>query len=490
MKLPSLFIALLTWGSLQARADELDTFIEASLKQYQVPGCAVAVIHEGKLVKLQGYGLRRVGGTQKVDPDTIFQIASCTKALTATLACTFVDEKKLDLDSPAINYLPELQLNEPYPTAKVTTRDLLAHRSGLPAFTGDLLEKMELSRSEILRRVRHLPLTQGFRQKAGYSNVGIFLAGMVMERVGGASWEELMRRRLFTPLGMTRSAFITGKFPANENIASGHLPTGQVFDFYEDHSALGPAGAVSSTVRDLSQWVLMLLADGRHQDRPLLTPEVLEDMFRPVTVEEPGIAETPPIDANSGFDYSLVWGIFSYNGYKVLEKGGARIGMRSVVILVPEKRLGVVVLANLNGTILPEAIRAKVLQDYLGAPRYDLQKRLWENQLKINAFFARATARPQGDPSIKPEGPLESYTGSYEQPLYGPLQVMRGPQGLTWQVGPSRFGGPLLPLGHNSFLLSYPEGVNSIPETVHFTLDEKGRAIELSTESYGRFHRR
>jgi CubicO group peptidase (beta-lactamase class C family) len=480
------FLALLT---LRAGADDLDTFVEQSLKKYQVPGCAVAVVHQGKVVKLQGYGVRHKQQGGAVNPDTIFQIASATKALTATLVCTLVADKKLDLDEPVVNYLPELQLEQPYPTATVTTRDLLAHRSGLPTFGGDLVEKIRLSRPEIIRRIRFLPLSNGFRNKAGYSNIGIFLAGMVAQRVGGAAFEDLMRQRLFAPLGMNRSSFLTGKLPAGENVAYPHLPNGTVFDEYEDHSALGPAGAVSSTARDLGQWVLMLLARGKHNGKQLLSAEVIEEMFHPVMVEEPGIAETAPIDDNSGFAYGLVWGIFHYNGYKVLEKGGARMGMRSVVVLVPEKELGVVVLANLNGTILPEAIRARVLQDYLGPARYDLQQALWDKQTQITAFFARATERPTADPSIRPSRPLESYVGSYQQPMYGPLEIVRTSQGLAWQMGAAKYGGPLLPQGYNSFLLSYPAGVNNIPETVHFTLDEKGRAIELSTESYGRFTR-
>lgn len=493
MKLPKIAITLVfflaTGVARPLLADDLDTFIQQAMQRHQVPGCAVAVVHQGKIIKLQGYGIRRSGQNQAVDADTIFQIASCTKALTATLVCTLVKEEKIDLDQPAVRSLPELQLNEPYATAHVTMRDFLAHRSGLPAFGGDLMEKMRLSRPEILKRVRYLPLSNGFREKAGYSNVGIFLAGMIAARVGGASWEDLMRQRVFLPLGMARSAFLSGKLPAQENIAFPHFPGGKVLDFYEDHQALGPAGGVTSTVRDLSQWVLMLLAQGQHQGQAFLTPKIVQEMFHPVMVEEPGIAETAPIDENSGFAYGLVWGIFHYNGYKVLEKGGARAGMRSVVVLVPEKQLGVVVLSNLNGTILPEVIRARVLQDYLGNPRYDLQKSLWERQQQINAFFHRASDRPQINPDIRPSRPLEAYLGVYDQPLYGPIQVSRAENGLRWEAGPAHFGGPLLPAGYNSFLLSYPEGVNMIPETVHFTLDEKGQAIELLTESFGRFQR-
>lgn len=486
-KLCALALAVLTLTG-GVGADEFDDFVEQSMRRYQVPGCAVAVVHKGKVVRLRGYGQRRLDQPSPVDADTVFQIASSTKVLNASLVMDLVEEKKLDLDRPVIDYLPELQTSDSYVTAHLTTRDLLAHRSGMPAFQGDLLQTMQLSRAEILRRLRYFPLSNGFRQKAGYSNLGIFVSGMAAARVAGSDWETLMQQRLFRPLGMSRSAFHHGPLPPDQNFAYPHLSGGTLLKEYEDHSGLAPAGAVTTSARDLSCWVLMLLSKGSYQGKQVLEPASVEEMFQPVMVEEPGIAETAPIDENSGFAYGLTWGLFSYQGHRVAEKGGARAGMRSVIVVVPQAELGVVVLANLNGTLLPEAIRARVLSDYLGIGGRDLQAEIWKTQGRVQELFARATHRPQPMAGLRPARPLADYQGEYRQDLYGPLQVVLRGGGLHWQVGPD-FGGPLLPAGQNSFWLSYPEGVNMIPEMVHFTVDEKGRAIELLTESFGRYQR-
>ena len=465
-----------------ASADELDSFIEAHLKRYQVPGCAVGIVYQGKVVKLQGYGVRKKGESAAVDPDTIFQLASLTKAMTASLLGHLVSQGKLEWDKPVINYMPELQLENAFATQQLSLRDLLAHRSGWQAFQGSMLGALPLTRAQVIERVRYMPLLNGFREKAGYNNVGIFLAGMVGEKAGGDTYENLMQKRLFTPLGMKRSSFLHGPHSSQENISAAHFGDGRSIDVFEDHSVLAPAGACTSTARDLCQWLLMLL----NQGGSVMKPSEVEEMFRPAMVETPGIAETPPIDDNSGFSYGLTWGIFSYNGYKVAEKGGALAGTRTVAVVVPEKQLGVVVLCNLNGTLLPELIRARVLQDYLGTSRHDLKKEIWQTQLKVNEFFAATTHRPKADPNIKAQFPLATYAGTYQQPLYGPLQILSNGKELTWRFSAENQG-PLIPAGYNSFWLSYSADTNRIPEIVHFLLDEKGQVQELVTESYGRF---
>ncbi len=185
--------------------DELDAFIKQGLKEYGVPGCSVAVIKDDKVALMRGYGVRRSGRDEAVDENTLFMIASNTKPFTAAVLATLVDEGKLGWDEHVIDRLPEFVLPDPYPTREATIRDLLAHRTGLPAFAGDNLERLGFDRPEILRRIRYLKSTHSFREKAGYSNPGYLAAGMLAARVGNASWEDLVKTRLFQPLGMTHS---------------------------------------------------------------------------------------------------------------------------------------------------------------------------------------------------------------------------------------------------------------------------------------------
>src|SRR3954453_10780082 len=197
------------------RVAELDAFVQQAMIDYGVPGTAVGVVLDGQTILRRGYGVRRLGEATPVDAETVFQLASVTKSFTAAGLGALVDEGRLAWDDPVINSLPELVLHDPYPTRYATTRDLLAHRSGLPAFGGDLLGQLGYDRAEVLRRVRFIEPTHSFRDRAGYSNIGYFLAGGGGARNGDSSWEQVIRSRLLAPLGMSRSGTSIAEPPAD-----------------------------------------------------------------------------------------------------------------------------------------------------------------------------------------------------------------------------------------------------------------------------------
>lgn len=466
----------------------LDDFIEKARKSYGVPGVSVAVVKDNEAVFLKGFGASKAGTESKVDENTIFQIASVTKTFAAASVGLMVDRGKLDFDEQVINVLADFALKDPYPTRYTTPRDLLSHRSGLPAFTGDLLDHLGHSREEVIKRVRFMEPACSFREEANYSNMGFFLAGETAATTAGTTWENLVQESLLKPLGMDRSGF-TNKLGQLPNTASPHaLIKGETRVVpYNKQMVLAPAGGMTSTASDMAHYMAMLLDGGKYRGSEVLKPSTVQQMFTPTMVEEPGFAELPPISENTGYSYGLGWGIYNWKNHKILEKGGALDGMRSITVLVPEKKLGITVLANMNLTVLPEAIRAYVLEQYLGEADYDVQADIKERSRKISAIL-----NIDGTDKIKnPKPPslnLKDYTGDYESDLYGIFKIILKDGALSVVAGPAQYGGSLTHVNYDTFHLRWPIVISGPDETT-FLIGSDGKVREFITESIGTFKR-
>jgi CubicO group peptidase (beta-lactamase class C family) len=467
--------------------DDFGAFIEEARVNYDVPGVAVAVVKDGQVVFLEGYGVREAGQAGPVDADTIFQLASVSKAFTSAALGVLVDEGKLGWDEPVFGLLPGFVLHDPYATLNTTARDLLAHRSGLPEFTGDLLGNLGYDRAEVLRRARYLEPAVSFRAEAGYSNLGFLIAGMLAGAVDGSSWEDVMLSRLFEPLEMSRSGFGPMSLSSDDNMAVNHASdaNGVVRTIpWADSVVFGPAGGVSSTARDLASWMQMLLAEGDFGGQRVLTAETVHEMFEPAMVAPVSFTETPPIDADAGYAFTLGWDTYHYQGHKIVEKGGALSGIRTVITLVPDQNLGVAVLANLNLTFLPEAVRAQVLEAYLGSSGRDLQAEIKEqHDVLLSMLFAPPV--PTAGPG-EATRPLEAYAGTFENDLYGRFTVAQEDEGLAVKAGPACYQAGLDHDSYDTFLLTFP-GATTLPEQLTFTLDASGQAASFRTESFGTF---
>ena len=259
----------------------LEAFITKALKEYQVPGAAVAVVQNGKTVLLKGYGVRDVTKSGAVDENTIFQLASVTKTLTGAAAATVVDEGKLDWDTPIFNYLPEFVGYDPYMTRFMTERDLLAQRTGWPAYTGDMLDSFGYDRAEILRRLRFFKPRYSLREVAQYSNPGFFVAGEVAAAASQQSWNDLVEKRLFKPLEMSRSG-TQEKDLQNANATAAHaLVDGKVVVVEPTKlDTTGAASSATSTAADMSKLMLMFLNKGAYNGKQILKPETVEEIFK------------------------------------------------------------------------------------------------------------------------------------------------------------------------------------------------------------------
>lgn len=408
-------------------ARELDAYVAKAVKDWNVAGFAIAVVHRGQVVFAKGYGLRDVTRREPVDTQTIFAIASTTKAMTAAALAMLVDEGKLRWDDPVIQHLPGFQMADPYATREVTVRDLLTHRAGLP--NADYLWTAgDNSRDEVVRRVRFIQPSYSLRAGYTYHNVMYTVAGEVVEAVSGMSWDDFVQKRIFEPLGMTRSVPTLEAASTRDNRAEPHWAAGDTLRVIRNSLAdgIGPAGSVWSSVADMAKWVRFLLDSGRVNGRPLLRAQTWAELFRPQHIM-PGGGQGSPIQrlTRPHFrTYGLGWFQQDYQGRQVDFHTGSLNGMIAMNGLIREEGLGVYMLGNTDHAEVRHALMFKVFDLWLG-----LGNRDWSGELLAlyKADEARQAAQgargPQRVEGTRPTLELERYTGTFVDSLYGTVRI-------------------------------------------------------------------
>ena len=465
---------------------DLDAFITRALKEYQVPGAAVVVIKDGKAILLKGYGVRDATRPGAVDENTIFQLASVTKTLTAATAATVVDEGKLDWDKPIFNYLPEFVGYDPYMTRWLTERDLLAQRTGWPAYTGDQLDSFGYDRAEILRRLRFFQPRYSVREVAQYSNPGFFVAGEVAARCAKHSWNDLVEQRLFKPLEMSRSGTVIKALKDPNATAAHALVDGRIAVVEPTElDVTGAASSGTSTAADMSKLMLMFLNKGTFKDKRILKSETIGEMFKRSMVSAIDFTDLPPIGDATGFYYGLGVGSYDYTGHQVIEKGGALAGVRTIIVMVPDKNAGIVVLANLNLTAFPEAVRAYFLNQLLGIDPEADQKKIFARNEDLKKLMAPPpTPKNPG----RFNGALQSLVGVYENDYYGRCEILPDGKGVKIQFGPAKYPATLKHWNNGAFMMQFP-GATQMPSVTTFMIGEDGDADRFENESMGVFTR-
>jgi len=469
----------------QTPIERLDQLIESAMVQYGVPGASVSVVKDGEVVLNRGYGVRTAGETAKVDEQTIFQLASIAKTFTAAAVALQVQAGKMDWDDPLINHLPGFALESAYATRFATARDLLAHRSALPPFQGDLLGDLGFTRDQILFQARYLEPIYSFRERAGYSNVGYFIAGQLAARLSGQGFEELIRTSFFHPLGMSRSGF--ADLLKGSNVSSNHvMEEGEpVVTPAYDSNLFAAAGGVVSSAADMAKWMVMLLNQGRWQSELILRRSLIEAMFAPSMVASVEFSEAPPIDESAGFAYAMGWGNYHYGGQMVVEKGGGLPGVRTLTTLVPEEKIGITILCNLGLSLFPEAVRAHFLELFVAPSSDDLGAEIAARQPELEQM---------GDPPpviahpIPLCVPLSNVAGTYHSELYGDFVLQIEGDGLSVFAGESHYAGKLTPYSTETFILHWEKNPTAWQE-VTFLLGSDGKAKGLATETLGTFER-
>lgn len=404
-----------------------DDGVAKAVHDWQVPGLAVAVVKDGGVVFSKGYGVRELGKPAAVDTHTLFAVGSTTKAMTSALIGMLVDEKKLSWDDAVVKHLPWFQLSDPYLTREITVRDLLTHRAGLG--NADYLWYGQATEPrEILRRVRLLAPAYSLRSSFIYQNVMYAAAGAVIEAVTGRSWEDVMRTRLFEPLGMSETIATAATLAQQPNVALPHdIVEGQLRTI-ENASVNGvaPAGSVWSSVHDMAKWTTLLLNNGKVGDRVLLKPETVDELFRPQNmVTKDGFYPTARLTTPKWTTYGLGWFQQDYRGRAVDFHTGSIDGMVAIHGLLRDARVGVVVLANRDHAELRHAIMLNVIDRFIGGVRRDWSAELQTlyGDLQKQAEAERKKVEARRVTGTSPTLPLARYAGTYSDSLRGDVVV-------------------------------------------------------------------
>ncbi len=485
-----LFIGSLSVAAQEAPLQGFDDYVNRAIKDWEVPGIAIAVIKDDKIVFAKGYGVRELGKPSLVDEGTLFAIGSSSKAFTAATVAMLVDEGKLKWDDPATKYLPSLQLYDPYATRELTVRDLLSHRVGLER--GDLLwYASPYDRSEVLRRIRYLKPSSSMRSRFGYQNVMFLAAGQIVPSVTGTEWDDFVRDRIFVPLGMTATGTSIRTLANSKDVAVPHSKFDDKVEpiAWRNIDNIAPAGSINSNVVDMAQWVRLQLGDGKYQDKQLISSAAIKEMHASQTIIPLEGAMKMLYPEAHFLNYGLGWFLSDYRGRKLVEHGGAIDGMRALVAVIPEEKMGVVILTNLGGTTLPMPLAYRIFDAYLGAqPRdwsADMLKTIktLQEQGKAAALKAESERVKGTSPSLA----LEKYAGEYQNEMYGDSKIIFENGKLTAQFGPN-YTGDLEHWHYDVFRITWRDRTQG-KGFVSFRLNRQGKVEMMNIENIADFTR-
>lgn len=424
MKRIFVFVLIVISISVSAQADlkKLDAYYAKALKDWEVPGMSIAIVKDGKVIFAKGYGVREAGKSALADENTLYAIASNTKAMTSAMIAQLIEEGKLGWNDKVKKYLPYFELYDPYVSSETTIRDILSHRVGLGTFSGDIVwYRSTLSAEDVIKRAKHLPRAYDFRSGYGYSNVMYLAAGEVIKKVTGKSWGENINERILTPLGMTRTVWSTNNLESKGNVASPHGLFEGIHKpiTWENWETIAAMGGVISSVQDMSQWMIMNLNNGVYNNDTLFSTQSRNMMWTPhnnFTVDQ-----TSSEKAVHFRGYALGWTISDYNGRLRVGHTGGYSGMLSAVTLIPDEKLGVVVLTNGMKPMFGPLINYTV-DAFLKTSTRDWSAEALANykKNKDTRIEERKKAR---NPDTKPSVPIKEYTGEYLAAAYGKIFV-------------------------------------------------------------------
>lgn len=490
----SLLFSFITFSAFaQLSTQQIDSIANATLKAFEVPGIAVGIVKDGKLVHAKGYGVRSLKNNLPVDENTLFGIASNSKAFTAFALGMLVDEGKLNWDDKVTDIIPEFKLYDPYVTNSFTVRDLLSHRSGLGLGAGDLMffpDENSFTRKEIIHNLRYLKPVSEFRSKYDYNNNMFIVAGEVLAKVSGFSWEEFIESRIMKPLGLTSSKASWARANKNPNVIDAHVEfDGKVQPIPHDWSeTANAAGGIMSNISDLSKWLTMLMNEGKLPDgKQLISKKTLDELWSAQTIIPVKYKNT----YNTHFAaYGLGWRLSDVNGYKEVGHTGGLLGTVTQVTLIPELNLGIIVLTNQQAGAAFLAITNSVKDAYLGNPLKkwvsDYSNLVTTNDLK-NISIEKAVYNTIDSSNKTPAYKLlnkSSFTGTFTDDWFGEITIENVGGKLQFvSAKSSKLKGELLFYKGNTFVVRWYNRSLDADAYVMFNLDKNGIAQTFTMEA-------
>lgn len=500
MKNSLLLIFVLCFGFLwQTNAQNVDwakfdAYAEKSLAEWQIPGAAIAVVKDDKVIYAKGYGVRELGKPEKIDERTIFGVASNSKAFTAAALAILVDEGKIKWTDRVIDVLPDFRLADANVTREIQIRDLLSHRSGLAAYGGDVIWwGANISRDEIVRRARFISPKTSFRTTYAYQNIPFIIAGKIVEKVSGKTWEQFVKERIFAPLQMNDSTTSVAEIKG-ENRVSPHyrdFATKKTFPIaWRTLEAGAPAAGINSNVMDMANWLRLQINQGEFGGKRIISPPQMFAMQSPQMLQGSANSPNQPKRLNTNFRaYGFGWNIREYAGEKVVQHGGWTDGQLTLTAFMPEQKIGVVVLTNIHNR-----------EGFY----FVLLNRVFDELLKLepvdwNAFYlkrsddaekaeldARKKREDERRADRKPSHDLAEYAGTYQNDLYGKVEFVNENGKLVVKMTNSpTFIGDVTPWHYDTFKIVWRDPVAE-QTFATFTTDENGkiRSVKMAMDDF------
>ncbi len=479
-------------GSFDAK--DFRQFVNTEMHRWNVPGAAVLVVKDGKVIFSEGFGYRDVEKKLPVTPKTLFAIGSSSKAFTALSAGILVDEGKLDFDKPVRNYLPQLRMSNSYVTEHITLRDMLCHRSGMPRHDFSWVYS-GYSREKLLDILPYLQFSTGFREKLQYNNFMFLAAGMTVGKVSGGTWEEFVQDRIFNPLGMKSSNFSTADSQKSSDFAKPYkldltgmkdIP-GKVSEYprklipFNDIQNIGPAGSINSNLEDMEKWVLLQINKGKAGGKQIIKPETLKQMHTPQMTETcDGEFKSMQFPEMPVMNYGMGWFVQPYRGHYMVHHGGNIDGFSAFVTFMPEEKIGIVVLTNLDGTPMSYVISYNIYDRLLGlkpiawGDRFENLKR--EAAAKVKEAYEKSESeRKKG---TIPSHPMGDYAGEYTNPAYGTMKITKNGGNLAFEYRIFKFD--VIHRQYDTFMTDSKQPYNMMGFPLNFLMNEKGNIDRLT----------
>jgi CubicO group peptidase (beta-lactamase class C family) len=478
--------AVAAGARVPAPAFDLEADVNRALKAFDVPGIAIAIVKDGKVVTARGFGVRKLGEPAPVDGKTLFEIASNSKAFTAAALAMLVDEGRLKWDDPVTKYLPEFRMYDSYVTGEMTVRDLLTHRSGLGLGAGDLLwwPTTTFSSDDIIERLRYVKPATSFRSAYAYDNLLYIVAGKIVAKMSGKSWGETIHERILASLGMTGTTTSLAENAGNPDVAAPHSKINDKATPVKPMPVPNAVGAVgiNTNAEDIAKWMMVLLEGGKipgaANDARLFSAAQGRELFTeqtPIKISEPrpALAATKP-NFNA---YGLGFNLRDYKGMKLAQHSGALQGFYTRVVMVPEAKLGVAILTNAENSGSITALQWRILDHYLNvAPTdwigiVDAEETAHHQEELKKVSSASAARAAKSTPSL----PLAAYDGDYQDPWYGLVTIRQ--EGKKHIMSFSRtpdLSGELEHFQHDTFIVRWKERNFNADAYVTFSLNPDG----------------
>lgn len=471
-----------------ARLQEIDAYAQKVLKDQNQPGMAIAVVKDGKTIFAKGYGVRELGKPEKVDENTVFAIASNSKAFTTAAIAILIDEGKIGgWDDKVSKYLPEFRLYDPYVSENVTLRDLVSHRVGLDTFSGDLLwYETTYKEDEILRRLQFLKPVRGFRSGYGYQNLMYIVAGKVVEKVSGKTWGQFITEKILQPLGMSRTT--TTISDLKDNAAFPHNESGGKLRVLHRGNVDGAAAAaaLNSSVADITKWIRLQLGKGEYEGKRVFSAKQAWEMHQPAVILPISEAAARNMPSRHFNLYALGWGVFDYQGRKIVTHSGGLDGMLSRTVLIPEENLGFVILTNGESAAF-NIMYNKMRDVFTDAPKRDYNAETLKNTAAAKKSEAEENAKIDAArvKNTKPSLAISNYAGTYSSEMYGDVTIAEENGKLVLRMLPApNFVADLEPWHYDTFRIKWRPTVSyNFPRGfVTFTIDKNGVTDQLKID--------